>query len=160
MEGAPVAGSALPSEGTVDAFLGEYPHSLDAKGRLILPAKFRAPLEGGAVIGMGKNGCLAVYTPTEWDRVARSAQEMAREDDEKLAATRAFFALAQTVVPDRQGRVAVAPHLREYAGLERDAIVAGALTRVEIWDVARWREERSHGEAILAAKASLPGFGI
>jgi MraZ protein len=144
----------------VDAFLGEYPHSLDAKGRLILPAKFRASLEGGAVIGMGKNGCLAVYTPTEWARVAEGAQEMAREDDDKLAAARAFFALAQQATPDTQGRVAILPHLRKYAGLQRDVVVAGALNRIEIWDVERWRDERSQGEAILAAKASLPGFGI
>jgi MraZ protein len=150
----------LVSEGTVEPFLGEYPHSLDAKGRLILPAKFRAPLEAGAVIGMGKKGCLAVYTPSEWERVAKSAQEMAREDDEKLSASRAFFALAQPVAPDKQGRVAIAPHLREYADLQREVIVAGALNRIEIWNATRWREERSQGEAILASPASLPGFGI
>ena len=160
MEGAPVAGERPPSEGTVDTFLGESSHSLDAKGRLILPARFRAPLEGGAVIGMGKKGCLAVYTPTEWERVAEGAQAMSREDDDKLAATRAFFALAQQFTPDKQGRVAIAPHLRKYAQLQRDVVVAGALNRIEIWDVERWREERSQGEAILAAPASLPGFGI
>lgn len=144
----------------MEPFLGEHPHSLDAKGRLILPANFRARLEGGAVIGMGKKGCLSVYTPVEWERVATRAQEMAREDDDKLAAARAFFALAQPIVADKQGRVAIAPRLREYAGLQREVIVAGALNRIEIWDATRWREERSQGEAVLFSPDSLPGFGV
>jgi len=144
----------------VEPFIGEHPHSLDAKGRLILPAKFRASLEAGAVVGMGKKGCLAVYTPTVWERVAATAQEMARQDDEKLTAARAFFALAQPIVPDKQGRVAIAPHLRDYADLQREVIVAGALDRIEIWNAARWREERSQGEAYFAAPDALPGFGV
>ncbi len=144
----------------MDTFLGEHPHSLDAKGRLILPAKFRAALEGGAVIGIGKRGCLAVYTPTEWERVAEAAQQMARESDDNIPATRAFLALAQQVVPDKQGRVAIAPQLREFANLDKDVVVTGALNRIEIWDAARWQEERSVGEAILAGPSSPSGLGM
>ena len=79
MEGRPAIGAhGFISEGTVDAFLGEYPHSLDDKGRLILPAKFRAPFEAGAYLAAGQGKCLAVYTPTEWESVLARAQDMAR----------------------------------------------------------------------------------
>jgi MraZ protein len=142
----------------VDAFLGEYPHSLDDKGRLILPAKFRAALEGGAYIAIGQGKCLSVYTPSEWDGVVQRTKELSREGGERIAVARTIFALASNVVPDKQGRVPIPPPLREYAGLEREVVVAGALTHVEIWDAARWREQRAQGEALLAGDDSLPGI--
>jgi MraZ protein len=153
-----VAGPFPTNEGSVDAFLGEFPHSLDDKGRLILPAKFRAPLEHGAVIAAGQGKCLAVYTPTEWDQVAARAQEVARQGGNGMTAARAVFALASPVTPDKQGRVPIPPQLREYAGLDREVVVAGALTRIEIWDAPRWREQRAQGEDLLANDETLPGI--
>ena len=144
----------------MDAFLGEFPHSLDDKGRLILPAKFRTALEGGAVIAAGQSKCLAVYTPAAWEGVAARAQELAREGGDRIAVARTIFALANNVVPDRQGRVPVPQPLREYAGLDREVVVAGALTHIEIWDSARWREQRAQGEALLAGDDSLPGIVV
>lgn len=159
MEGRPAIGAhGFASEGTVDAFLGEYPHSLDDKGRLILPAKFRAPFEAGAYLAAGQGKCLAVYTPTEWESVLARARELAREGGERMAAARTMFALSGNVAPDKQGRVIVPAPLREYAGLEREVVVAGALTHVEIWDAQRWREQRAQGEALLASDESLPGI--
>jgi MraZ protein len=157
--GAPVAGERPPSEGTVDQFLGEYEHSLDAKGRLILPAKFRAPLDDGAVLTIGKQHCLVVVTREEWGRMAESADEKAREDDERsLAAARALFALAQAVSPDGQGRIPIPENLRRYAGLDKKVVVTGVLKRIEIWDEQRWLEEKERGQALLAG-SSLPGVG-
>ena len=141
-------------------FLGEHQHSLDAKGRLILPADFRGPLASGAVIGIGQHNCLVVYTPEEWEVVANAIREMSKLGDEQLNAARAFFAGAREVAPDGQGRVPIAPDQREYAGLERDVIVSGTFSRIEIWDAERWRERKGSGQAILAAATSLPGFGI
>ncbi len=141
-------------------FLGEYQHSLDAKGRLILPADFRGPLAHGAVIAIGQNNCLAVYTLEEWTQVAQGIREMSREDSGKLDAARAFFAGAREVTPDSQGRVPIAADQREYAGLEREVIVSGAFSRIEIWDAARWSERKDGGQAALADAASLAGFGI
>jgi len=141
-------------------FLGEYQHSLDAKGRLILPADFRGPLASGAVVGIGQHNCLVVYTEEEWEQVAKSIREMSKQGDAELDAARAFFAGARPVTPDGQGRVPIAPDQRSYAGLEREVVVSGAYSRIEIWDAERWRERKSGGQATLAAAASLPGFGI
>jgi len=141
-------------------FLGEHKHSLDAKGRLILPADFRGPLASGAVIGIGQHNCLVVYTPDEWDVVANRMREMSKEGDQQLDAARAFFAGAREVVPDGQGRVPIAVDQREYAGLERDVVVSGAFSRIEIWDADRWTERKVGGQSILAAATSVPGLGI
>jgi len=138
-------------------FLGEYQHSLDAKGRLILPAEFRPGLAGGAVI-VGTDGkCLAVHPVAEFERVAAEVQQRAKEGGRDLAALRAFFASARQVAPDSQGRVPISENLRDYAGLTRDVAVIGAATRIEIWDAQRWREQKAEGEAALAESG---GFGI
>ena len=141
-------------------FLGEHKHSLDTKGRLILPADFRGPLASGAVVGIGQNNCLVVFTPEEWDQVAQRIQEMSRQGDEQLAFAEAFFAGARYVTPDGQGRVPIAADQRDYAGLEKDVVVSGAYSRIEIWDAERWNERKSGGQATLAAAASIPGLGL
>ena len=141
------------------SFIGEYQHSLDLKGRLILPADFRGPLADGAVVGIGQNNNLVVYTPEEWDQVAERTQEMSRLGDKELQAAQAFFGGARHVAPDAQGRVPIALDQREYAGLDREVIVSGLYSRIEIWDAERWRERKSGGQASVA-EASIPGFGI
>jgi len=138
-------------------FLGEYQHSLDAKGRLILPAEFRPGLAEGAVI-VGTDGkCLAVHPVAQFERVALEVEERAKRGGRDLASARTYFATAKQVTPDTQGRVPVPENLREYAGLSRDVAVIGASSRVEIWDAARWREQKAEGEAGLAESG---GFGI
>ena len=141
-------------------FIGEYQHSLDAKGRLILPADFRGPLANGAVVGIGQHNCLVVYTLEEFEQVAESTRQMSKLGDAELDASRAFFAGARHVTPDAQGRVPIASDQRVYAGLEREVVVSGMYSRIEIWDAERWRERKSGGQATLAAASSLPGFGI
>ena len=142
----------------MDAFLGEYKHSLDAKGRVILPADFRPPLAAGAVLGVGKNKCLVVYTQEGWKEVSSRVQAIARNGDDELAAMRAFFAGARPVTPDGQGRVQIPENLRDYAGLTRDVVVTGMNVFIEIWDAERWRAQKAQGESTLAAAATLPGF--
>jgi MraZ protein len=144
-----------PGEGTVDQFLGEYEHSLDAKGRLILPARFRAPLEEGAVLSVGQERCLTVYPRDVWRSMAEEANERTHDEDEARAAkartmARTRFALAQPVTPDGQGRIAISDGLRDYAQLDKRVVVTGALDRIEIWDDARWTEEKGRGAAMLA----------
>jgi MraZ protein len=89
-------------------FLGEHQHSLDAKGRLILPADFRGSLASGAVVAPGQHNCLSVYTPEEWETVAGGVREMSRLGDAELDAARTFFSMAREVTPDGQGRVPIA----------------------------------------------------
>ena len=139
-------------------FIGEYGHSLDDKGRVIVPAKFRDRL-AAAVMTKGRDGCLCIYPQDEWSRVAEEAREMAKRGSNERQAARTFFAGATEAVPDKQGRVALPAHLREFAGLDREVIVAGVFSRLEIWDRDRWLARASAGDSAIAGD-ELPDFGI
>jgi MraZ protein len=139
-------------------FLGEYQHSLDAKGRVILPARFREQLEGGAVMARALDGCLAVYPVAEFDRVARKLRDARERGPRERQAARAFFSGAAEFAADKQGRVAIPQHLREYAGLERDVIVAGAFDHVEIWNAQRFRERDAEGIAAITRGEGIDDF--
>lgn len=141
-------------------FLGEFQHSLDAKGRVILPAKFRDQLATGAFVAKGGDRCLFVYTAEEFKKVATEVREQSKQDVKRRQAARSFFAGAAEIVPDRQGRVAIPQQLREFAGLERDVVVAGVYSRIEIWDAARWRELERQGDDALTTADDLTDFGI
>ena len=141
-------------------FLGEFQHSLDTKGRVILPARYRDQLADGAFVTKGRGGCLSVYTPEEFDEVATQAREQSKRGARELNAARAFFAGASEIRPDKQGRVALPQNLREYAGLEREVVVVGMFSRVEIWDRARWAELDRAGAAALVESDDLHDFGL
>jgi MraZ protein len=141
-------------------FLGEFEHSLDAKGRVILPAKHRDQLAEGGFVTKGRGGCLWVLTPEEFDDVASQVREQSKRGAKELNAARAFFGGAAEIQPDRQGRVALPANLREFAGLGRDVVVAGVFSRIEIWDRDRWHELEGAGGAALAESDDLPDFGI
>jgi MraZ protein len=140
-------------------FLGEHSHSLDAKGRVILPARFRDQLEGGAVMAKALDGCLAVYPTEEFvERVASQLREARQRGARERQAARAVFSGAVEVTPDKQGRVAVPQNLREYAGLERDVIVAGNFDHLEIWDATRFRDRDQEGTASIVDGDGINDF--
>ncbi len=143
-------------------FLGQYQHSLDSKGRVILPARFRGRLEEGAFMARGLDGCVSVYPRDEWERVAANMRDLSTRGPAQRQAARTFFAGAAEFVPDRQGRVPIPAHLREFAGLglDREVVVAGVLSRVEIWDGQRWRAREQEGEQVITAAEEIPDFGI
>jgi MraZ protein len=143
-------------------FLGQYQHSLDEKGRVILPAKFRGQLEGGAYMARGLDGCVCVYPTDEWERVSNNMRDLAIRGTQERQAARSFFAGAAEVAPDRQGRVPVPVHLRDFAGLslERDVVVAGVLSRIEIWDAQKWATREQEGEQVISTAEGIPDFGI
>jgi MraZ protein len=142
-------------------FLGTYEHSLDAKGRVILPAKFRDELAAGAFIAKSLDGCLSLYTAEEFEKVAQDMQEKARRGGAQRNAVRSFAANAAEATPDRQGRITIPSHLRDYARLDREVVVTGALTRVEIWDADRWRRiDSANDEALAEPDAALDDIGI
>jgi MraZ protein len=141
-------------------FLGEHQHSLDAKGRVILPARFRDQLEHGAVMAKALDGCLAVYPMDEFQRVADNARELAQRGPRERQAARALFAGAIEIVPDKQGRVAIPQNLRDFAGLTRDVIVAGMFQRIEIWDAQKFRELDREGDASILSATEIPDFGM
>ncbi len=131
-------------------FLGEFLHSLDPKGRLILPARFR-DLLSQAYVTSQMDGCLALWTPAEFQVRAEEMKERAKGSDVERAMARVFFAGAQEASPDRQGRIAIPGNLRQYAGLEleKQVVVTGAWDHVELWDVAAWERAKGAGESAL-----------
>ncbi|MCZ7530859.1 MAG: division/cell wall cluster transcriptional repressor MraZ [Acidimicrobiia bacterium] len=141
-------------------FLGEYRHSLDAKGRVILPARFREELAEGAYMAKAMTDpCLFVYTRDEFEEVARTTRQQMREGSRAAQeAARSFFAGATDVEPDKQGRVAIPAHLRSFAHLDKEVVVAGVFARIEIWDAERWDEREARAEAASASADDLQGF--
>ena len=139
-------------------FLGEYQHSLDAKGRVILPARFRDQLEGGAVMARALDGCLAVYPVAEFDRVAAKLREARERGARERQAARSFFSGAVEITPDKQGRVAVPAHLREYATLEKDVIVAGNFDHLEIWNAVTFNQRDQEGTASIVGGEGIDDF--
>ena len=142
-------------------YLGTYEHSLDTKGRVILPAKFRDRLENGAFLVRSIDGCLSLFDGEEFERVAHEMQEQARRGATERNAVRSFAAGAAEATPDRQGRITIPQHLRQFAELERDVVVTGALNRIEIWNAAKWREVNAEAErALQSARPGLDDIGI
>ena len=127
-------------------FLGTHTPRLDDKGRLILPAKFREALAPGLVITKGQERCLVVWPTTEFQTYAEALRNAAQTSKNVRAYTRVFFSSAFDDQPDKQGRITVPPTLREYAGLDRDCVVVGADTRVELWDAQVWAEYLQNAE--------------
>ncbi|WP_027091082.1 division/cell wall cluster transcriptional repressor MraZ [Cohnella thermotolerans] len=119
-------------------FLGEYQHSIDDKGRIIIPAKFREALGPDFIITRGLDNCLFVYPRQEWNQLEQKLKQLPMMKSDARAFTRFFFSGASECEWDKQGRVNVPSHLREYAKLDKDCIVIGVSTRVEIWDKATW----------------------
>ena len=127
-------------------FLGEFVHTIDEKGRLTVPAKFRADLAAGLVVTRGIDRCLAVYPMEEWKRLAERVSALPMTDRRARAFRRLVFANASDVAPDRQGRVLIPPRLREYAGLDSEVIVTGLDTYIEVWNMDSWSAERERVE--------------
>jgi len=119
-------------------FLGTHAPRLDEKGRLFLPAKYRDALAEGLVITKGQERCLYVWPAEEFVRVTEAMRAAPVTSKAARDYMRVFFAGASDEVPDKQGRVTIPPALREYAGLDRECVVIGASTRLEIWDAAAW----------------------
>jgi len=118
--------------------MGEYYHSIDSKGRLIIPAKFRDELGEKFVITRGLDRCLFVFPPHEWQQIEAKLKNLSFTNADVRAFTRFFFSGALECELDRQGRVHLPPTLREYAQLEKDCAIIGVSTRVEIWSQPVW----------------------
>lgn len=127
-------------------FLGEFIHAIDEKGRLTIPAKFRADLAAGLVVTRGIDRCLAIYPLEEWNRLAERVSALPLTDRRARAFRRLVFASAADAVPDRQGRLLIPPRLREYADLDSEVIVTGLNTYIEVWNVGTWAQERERVE--------------
>lgn len=120
-------------------FLGEYQHSLDAKGRVVLPARWRSSLGEGCVLTVGPDRCLQGFTRQGWDGVAQRLSALRISEPGRRDAVRRVFSLAHADEPDPQGRILIPEPLREAARLGREVAVVGQHDHFEIWDREAWR---------------------
>lgn len=118
-------------------FIGQYSHSLDNKGRVAVPAKFRGELKN-PVVTKGLDNCLFLYPQKEWEEMAGKVASMPIDRSDNRAFSRAILAGAAEVEFDKQGRIMLPEYLREFAGISKNVVIAGLYNRLEIWDEAKW----------------------
>lgn len=123
-------------------FLGEFQHTLDPKGRVILPSAFRETLTEGLVMTVGLDNCLTVHAVADWQRVVDGLRNLRPTDRRERSFARMITSSAQPDVPDRQGRITIPARLRDYANLDKDVTVVGADSRIELWNTSAWEAYR------------------
>ena len=126
--------------------MGEYNHTMDTKGRLIVPAKFREAGGDRFVVTKGLEKCLFLFTEEKWDSVVESISHMPLTHKNARAFSRFFIGSAGECDVDKQGRILIPGVLREYAGLEKDVVLVGVLSRIEIWDKHKWEESNTYDD--------------
>lgn len=134
----PKWGGPRGTKGIILMFMGEYQHTLDAKGRLIIPAKFRDELGEGFIVTRGLDNCLFIYPRTEWESLEAKLKTLPLTRGDARRFVRFLFSGATECEVDRQGRITLPANLREYAGLEKEVVIIGVSNRVELWSQARW----------------------
>jgi len=141
-------------------FSGTHTPKLDEKGRLFLPAKFRDEMREGLVITRGQERALDIRTRADFAVFTEKFKNASQTDAGTRAYGRMLFALASEQVPDKQGRVTITPELRQYAGLERDAVVIGVYDRIEVWEPHSWSAYTTDQEQAFANLQDeiFPGF--
>ncbi len=125
----------------VARFFGRFEHSLDDKGRLILPAKFRGPFEHGGYLSEYQDGCLSLWTPEEFELQMETMLEKAGAGRSDRNLARVWASTSHELEIDKQGRMAIPQRLREYAGLVGEVLVLGAIDRVELWNREAWDQK-------------------
>jgi MraZ protein len=141
-------------------FTGEYRHSVDDKGRIAVPAKFRTQLDSGAVVSRWLDACLAIHTRSGWEALASRVASLPITDPNARLFTRYVFAGAVEAELDRQGRVVVPAYLRAWAGLTAEAVVVGSRDHAEIWEPTRWASYAQALDDPEELARALAGLGI
>jgi MraZ protein len=140
-------------------FFGAFEHTIDSKGRLTIPAKFKDPLAGGIVVTRGLDGCLWGFTRQEWQNISEKIASLTLTSAEARRFTRFMFSSASDAIPDRNGRVVIPQKLLEYGSIDREVVVAGVMNKIEIWNPERWDEEQAQAtedpEALVEQLADL-----
>lgn len=142
-------------------FMGEYSHTIDSKGRLIIPSKLREELGENFVVTKGLDGCLFVYDSQEWKLLHDRLKSLPLTNPKTRRLNRFFLASASAGETDKQGRVLIPAVLREYAGIEKDVVLLGVGNRIEIWDKDAWEKESDFGDMDeVAEQMAELGFDI
>ncbi len=143
------------------AYKGEYSHSIDAKGRLIIPSKFREKLGDQFVVTKGFDGCLFVFDQEGWDAFEEKLRSLPMDIPGARQLGRFFMAGADDVELDKQGRILLKTNWLQHAGIEKEAVVAGVGNRVEIWSKDKWEDATTFDDIdSIAAKMSEYGLSI
>ena len=140
-------------------FMGEYNHIIDAKGRLIIPARFRELLGEEFILTKGLDGCLSIYPMDAWEAFETKLRALPLTNKHARTFTRFFVAGATNCELDRQGRILVPQTLREFAGLEKEVVLTGNLDRIEIWSKEKWSENCNYDDMDSIAE-SMQDMGI
>src|SRR3989344_1432283 len=127
-------------------FIGEYQHTIDEKGRLAIPVKFRASLAKGAVVTRGLDNCLFLYPNKDWQELAVKLSKLPISTANNRAFSRLMLAGAMDVSLDKQGRIILPDYLRKYASVKKKVVVAGLYNRLEIWDEEVWQKYKAGTE--------------
>ena len=127
-------------------FMGEYHHSLDSKGRIIVPAKFRQDLGNTFVLTRGMDGCLFGYPMKQWEKLEGQLDKLPLSKKDARAFVRFFYSAATETEVDKQGRVNISSPLVDYAKLGKNCVIAGVSDRIEIWDEDKWNEVSKSAE--------------
>jgi MraZ protein len=139
--------------------IGEYEHSLDVKGRLIMPAKFRDDIGDKFIITKGLDGCLFAFSKEEWTKFEEKLATLPLTSKDARLFTRFFFAGAIDCELDKQGRFLISANLREFAGFTKDVVIVGMNSRIEIWSKEKWQEcEDSISADDIAEKMEMLGI--
>ncbi len=126
--------------------MGEYNHTVDTKGRLIVPSKFRELLGDEFIVTKGLDKCLFVYSSEEWSTIEANFRNVSQFSSEARKFARFFFAGASLCGVDKQGRILLPAVLRAYAGLEKEVVLAGVVNRIEIWDKELWSKTNEYDD--------------
>ncbi|MCR5370730.1 MAG: division/cell wall cluster transcriptional repressor MraZ [Clostridium sp.] len=140
-------------------YMGRFDHTIDAKGRMNVPSRFRDELGDEFVITQGLDGCIAVYDLTEWQKFEERLKTLPQTDPDARKYIRFSLSCAYPCEVDKQGRILIPTPLREYAKLTKDVVVSGALDKVEIWDKDRFIEENQY-DNINEVSEKLKGYKI
>ncbi|NPV26568.1 MAG: division/cell wall cluster transcriptional repressor MraZ [Firmicutes bacterium] len=127
-------------------FMGEYQHSIDPKGRLIIPARFREALGDRFIATKGLDNCLFLYPLSEWQVIEEKLKTLPFTKADARAFVRFFFSGATECEVDKQGRILLPGNLREFARIERDVVIIGVSTRVEVWSKEEWEKYSQQAE--------------
>ncbi|HYE82695.1 MAG TPA: division/cell wall cluster transcriptional repressor MraZ [Clostridia bacterium] len=124
-------------------FIGEYQHTLDPKNRVIMPSKFREKLGDSFVMTKGLDNCLFIYSSEEWSIVENKLKSLPMTNKDARAFVRFFFAGACECELDKQGRIVMPNHLKDYANIDKELVIIGVSTRIEIWSKEEWNKFNS-----------------
>lgn len=142
-------------------FMGEYNHTIDTKGRLIIPSKFREQLGDEFIVTKGLDGCLFVFPKNEWELFEEKLRDLPLTQKNARKFVRFFVAGANLCELDKQGRILLPQPLREFAQLDKDVVLSGNINRIEIWSKEKWAENNAYDDMDdIAEQMTDLGLGI